>query len=160
MGQCVDLRKNARYRDVSKFQLKANGPQHQRYRSRRWNREPKNLGISRVCSRFHSRRRKCKLSMRWICTIQPTRLERRRSQIAYRTAALSAKPIQTRRSHRTTHHHCIAIKTICHKSSHRQQRAFQSLIYSDNVCDQRAHTNQRILIEIVDVGSVASRCSA
>ncbi len=41
MGQGVDLRKNARYRDLRKFQLMANGRQHERYRSRVWNREPK-----------------------------------------------------------------------------------------------------------------------
>ncbi len=132
MGQCDDLRKTARYRDVSKFQLKANGPQYERDRSRGWNRESKNPGTSRVCSRFHSRRRKCQLSMRRICTIQPTRTERRQLQIAYQKAALSAKPIQNRRSHRTAHHRRITINTICHQSSYRQTRACQSLIYSDN----------------------------
>ncbi len=85
-----------------------------------------------MCSRFHPRRRKCQLSMRRTCTIQPTRTERRRSQIAYRKAALSAKPIQNRWSHRTAHHHCIAINTVCHQAHYRQQRAFQSLINSDN----------------------------
>ncbi len=132
MGQGVDLRKTARYRDVSKVQLKANGQRHERYRSRGWNREPKSPGISRVCSRFHPRRRKCQLSMSRICTILPTHPERRQLQIAYQKASLSAKPIQNRRSHRTAHQHLILGTIEFQHDIHCQQRAFQSLIYSDN----------------------------
>jgi hypothetical protein len=83
-------------------------------RSRGWNREPNNTAISRIGSRFHSRRRKCQVSLRRICTIQPTRPERRRLQIASRIAAISAKPIPNRKSNRTEHRHSqfIAVHRI------------------------------------------------